>query len=142
MVSWPLVAHSLSRVIPSMSGIQMSNRTRSGRPRLRAARASLAFSASRTWWPSSRRISDNNSRIPISSSTTSIWLIVLTELHVRGKSLHLDPRLGERQQDADLGATAGNIGNLDTAVVLFDDLLDDRQTQTRPLGFGSYIRLE
>ena len=35
MVSWPLVAHSLSSEMPSVSGIQMSSSTRSGRTRLR-----------------------------------------------------------------------------------------------------------
>jgi hypothetical protein len=35
MVSRPVVDHSLSRVTPSVSGIQMSSSTRSGRVRLR-----------------------------------------------------------------------------------------------------------
>ena len=48
MVSWPLVAHSLSRVIPSLSGIQMSNKTMAGRVWLRSLRASPAFSAKAT----------------------------------------------------------------------------------------------
>jgi hypothetical protein len=73
MLSWPLAPHSLSSVMPSVSGIQMSSRTRSGRPASRAARASAAFSASWTSWPSSRRISESSSRIPTSSSTTSIF---------------------------------------------------------------------
>ena len=48
MVSWPLAAHSFSSVMPSVSGIQMSSSTRSGRPRLRSRRASPALSASMT----------------------------------------------------------------------------------------------
>ena len=48
MVSSPALAHSLSSVMPSVSGIQMSSSTRSGRAWLRNARASAAFSASRT----------------------------------------------------------------------------------------------
>ena len=72
IVSCPLAAHSLSSVMPSVSGIQMSSSTRSGRPRSRRRRASLALSASSTWWPSSARISESSSRMPISSSTTRI----------------------------------------------------------------------
>ena len=41
MVSWPFAAHSLSRVMPSVSGIQMSSSTRSGRSAARSARAAL-----------------------------------------------------------------------------------------------------
>jgi len=48
IVSMPAVAHSLSSVMPSVSGIQMSSNTRSGRAPLRNARASLAFSANCT----------------------------------------------------------------------------------------------
>ena len=48
MVSSPAAAHSLSSVMPSVSGIQISSSTRSGRAWLRHARAVLAFSASRT----------------------------------------------------------------------------------------------
>ena len=49
MLSWPLAAHSLSSVMPSVSGIQISSSTRSGRPRSRTRRASAALSASATW---------------------------------------------------------------------------------------------
>src|SRR3989454_4118966 len=77
MVSCPLAAHSLSSVIPSVSGIQMSSRTRSGRARSRSRRASPALSATITWCPSSARISDSSSRIPTSSSTTRICAISL-----------------------------------------------------------------
>jgi hypothetical protein len=48
IVSRPLPAHSLSSVMPSVSGIQMSSRTRSGLISLRAERAVCAFSARRT----------------------------------------------------------------------------------------------
>jgi hypothetical protein len=48
MVSWPLAAHSLRSVMPSVSGIQMSSSTRSGRVRSRSLRASPALSASIT----------------------------------------------------------------------------------------------
>ena len=48
MVSKPLPAHSLRSVMPSVSGIQMSSKTRSGRISLRAERAVCAFSARRT----------------------------------------------------------------------------------------------
>ena len=41
IVSWPLAAHSLSSVMPSVSGIQMSSSTRSGRCALAQARARL-----------------------------------------------------------------------------------------------------
>src|SRR5664279_2432285 len=69
MVPWPLIMmtgivscapapHSLSSVMPSTSGIQMSSRTRSGRIRSRQARACAAFSASSTVWPSSEILAD------------------------------------------------------------------------------------
>jgi len=48
MPSWPVAAHSLSSEMPSVSGIQMSSSTRSGRWRSRSRRASPALSASRT----------------------------------------------------------------------------------------------
>ena len=48
MVSSPEPAHSFSSVMPSVSGIQMSSSTRSGRISLRAERAVWAFSARRT----------------------------------------------------------------------------------------------
>ena len=72
MVSKPDDDHSLSSEIPSVSGIQMSSSTRSGRFSLRHLRAADAFSATITLCPSSERISERSSRMPISSSTTSI----------------------------------------------------------------------
>ena len=48
MVRRPLADHSLSNEIPSVSGIQMSSRTRSGRFSARSLRAAAAFSASHT----------------------------------------------------------------------------------------------
>jgi hypothetical protein len=48
MFRCPAACHSLSREMPSVSGIQMSSRTRSGRNSLRTRRAAVAFSASRT----------------------------------------------------------------------------------------------
>ena len=73
MFSKPPADHSLSSEMPSVSGIQMSSSTRSGRISLRIRRASAAFSASETLCPSSDRISERSSRMPISSSTTSIF---------------------------------------------------------------------
>ena len=48
MLSRPLADHSLSSVMPSVSGIQMSSSTRSGRWRSRRLRADAALSASST----------------------------------------------------------------------------------------------
>ena len=48
MMRRALAPHSLSSVMPSTSGIQMSSRTRSGRMRSRQARAWAAFSARST----------------------------------------------------------------------------------------------
>ena len=76
MVNKPADDHSLSSDMPSVSGIQISRRTRSGRFSLRLLRAAAAFSASRTVCPSSARISESNSRMPISSSTTSICAMI------------------------------------------------------------------
>ena len=75
IVSKPAADHSLSSEIPSVSGIQMSSKTRSGRFSARTLRAAAAFSASVTLCPSSARISESSSRMPISSSTTSICAI-------------------------------------------------------------------
>jgi hypothetical protein len=84
MLSWPAADHSLRSVMPSVSGIQMSSSTRSGRAWLRAARAAAAFSASCTSWPSSRRISESSSRMPTSSSTTSIFAIAFRFYAAKG----------------------------------------------------------
>ena len=46
IVNWLLFAHSLSKVIPSQSGIQISSSTKSGRSCNLTARAAAAFSAS------------------------------------------------------------------------------------------------
>ena len=75
IVSRPPADHSLSSEMPSVSGIQMSRRTRSGRISPRTRRASAAFSANETLCPSSDRISESSSRMPISSSTTRIFAI-------------------------------------------------------------------
>ena len=48
MVNKLLFTHSLSKVMPSQSGIQMSNNTKSGRSCNLAARAAAAFSANCT----------------------------------------------------------------------------------------------
>ena len=48
IVSSPEPAHSFRRVMPSVSGIQMSRRTRSGRISRRRLRAVCALSARRT----------------------------------------------------------------------------------------------
>ena len=45
IVSIPFAAHSFNKVMPSVSGIQISSSTRSGRPCPRSSRAWLAFSA-------------------------------------------------------------------------------------------------
>ena len=82
IVSCPLAAHSLSKEMPSVSGIQISRRTRSGRALALSARAAVAFSARRTLCPSSERISDKSSRMPISSSTTSICAMALRQVEL------------------------------------------------------------
>src|SRR5438094_9729151 len=129
MVSCPLAAHSLSSVIPSVSGIQMSSRTRSGRARSRSRRASPALSATITWCPSSARISDSSSRIPTSSSTTRICAISLR-------------RFRQGQQYAHRRAAAGPILDRHAAVVLIDDLLYDRQPEPSAAGLGGDVGLE
>ena len=76
IVNSPPADHSLSSDMPSVSGIQISRSTRSGRLSLRILRAAAACSASQTVCPSSARISESNSRMPISSSTTRICAMV------------------------------------------------------------------
>src|SRR5687768_14267104 len=129
IVSWPLAAHSLSSVMPSVSGIQMSSSTRSGRPRSRKRRASPALSASSTWCPSSARISESSSRMPTSSSTTRICAIAL-----RG--------LGERQQHADRCAAARMVVDRDAAVMLVDNFLHDGQAEAAAALLGGDIGFE
>src|SRR2546428_6543237 len=129
MVSCPLAAHSLSSVMPSESGIQMSSRTRSGRARSRSRRAAPALSATITWCPSSARISDSSSRIPTSSSTTRICAISLR-------------RFRQGQQYAHRRAAAGPILDRHAAVVLIDDLLYDRQPEASAAGLGGDVGLE
>jgi FixJ family two-component response regulator len=85
IVSWPCDAHSFSSVTPSVSGIQMSSSTRSSCSRCRAARAAAAFSAVTTTWPSSERISERSSRMPISSSTTRMLAMGADAAGMRGR---------------------------------------------------------
>src|SRR5262249_47235308 len=105
--------------------------TKSGRARARSERAAVAFSASCTECPSSESISESNSRIPTSSSTTSICAMRLR---------------GERQRDPHRRAASSFLARavLDRhrAVVLVDDALDDREPQPGSLGFGRDVRLE
>src|SRR5256885_13145976 len=129
MVSCPLAAHSLSKVMPSVSGIQMSSRTRAGRARSRSRRASPALSATITWCPSSDRISDSSSRIPTSSSTTRICAISLR-------------RFRQGQQYAHRRAAAGPIFDRHAAVVFIDDLLYDRQPEAGAARLGGGVGLE
>src|SRR5260221_9940453 len=129
MPSWPLAAHSLSSEMPSVSGIQMSSSARSGPWCPRDRGASRAPPAGRTWWPSSARISESSSRIPTSSSTTRICAMA-------------SGRLRHRQQDADRGAPCKPVLDRQLAVVLVDDLLDDRQAEARAARLGGHIGLE
>src|SRR5436309_15888020 len=129
MVSCPLAAHSLSKVMPSVSGIQMSSRTRSGRARSRSRRASPALSATITWCPSSDRISDSSSRIPTSSSTTRICAISLR-------------RFRQGQQYAHRRAAAGPILDRHAAVVLIDVLLYARTPEASAAGLGCDVGLD
>ena len=93
MVRRPEADHSLSRETPSVSGIQMSSRTRSGRSSARTRRALAAFSARRTECPSSARISERSSRMPISSSTTRICAMFSSrKKRVRGMHRQLPRR--------------------------------------------------
>ncbi len=71
----PVDDHSLSRVTPSTSGIHISKSTRSGLFFENDSLACVALSAVTTWWPSSFKISESSSLMPISSSTTNILLI-------------------------------------------------------------------
>ena len=94
IVAWPLIIStgqcnrcrtlsSFRSDTPSVSGIQMSRRIRSNGSVVIKRRAVSAFSAVSTVYPSSERISDRSSRIPISSSTTRIFAIVLEILEIR-----------------------------------------------------------
>src|SRR6266581_2859264 len=105
MVSWPPVAHSFKRVIPSASGIQISSSTRSGRPCARNERAAVAFSASWTECPSSERISDKSSRIPTSSSTTSICAMV--DQAASGSEIRAAAPQGDVLLEVGLNASSG-----------------------------------
>src|SRR5712671_119970 len=115
--------------MPSVSGIQISSSTRSGRCRSRCRRASPALSATETWCPSSARISDSSSRMPTSSSTTSMWAIALS-------------RLRQWQQHAHRGAAAWAVLDGDAAVMLVDDLLHDGEPEAGATRLGCHVRLE
>src|SRR5207344_445835 len=110
-------------------GIQMSSSTRSGRPRSRKRRASPALSASSTWWPSSARISDSSSRMPTSSSTTSICATALR-------------CLGHWQKDGHRRALGNAVLDRELAVVLVDDLLHYCEAQSRAARLGRDIGFE
>ena len=159
MVSRPAVDHSLSSVTPSVSGIQMSSSTRSGRARWRAARASAAFSASSTLWPSSLRISKSRSRMPSSSSTTSMFAMNASLCALQATAAVRGASEGGLICGAAASATAASandnetcapttapstmrFGKFDARAVLVGDFLDDRQAQAGALGLGGDVGLE
>src|SRR5882672_7115903 len=157
-VSCPLDAHSLSSVTPSVSGIQISSRTRSGVSATRSWRATAAFSAVTTAWPSSERISDRSSRMPTSSSTTRMVAIRGARRCRQGMHLHAAgsgnaPARTGRDVCSDRlyhapendgyarAATGGHaaIDELDASSVFVDDFFHHRQTQAGAAGFGCDI---
>src|SRR5574338_860863 len=132
IVSCPLADHSFSSVMPSVSGIQMSSSTRSGRAALRAVRAAEAFSASTMSCPSSLSISKSSSRMPTSSSTMSMFAMGHLSL-VRGC---------EPQADADFGAPGVSVHQADFSTMFVDDLLHHREAEARPTALRREVRLE
>jgi hypothetical protein len=81
IVSSPVAPHSLSSVMPSTSGIQMSSSTRSGRNDSRTSRACAAFSATSTVWPSS--VEDLRQQGP------DAQLVVYNQNRCHARSVHL-----------------------------------------------------
>src|SRR6267143_1371829 len=140
IVSWPLAAHSFSSVTPSVSGIQMSSNTRSGGSAWRIARAEAALSAVMTTWPSSARISERSSRIPISSSTTRMLAMAI------GSNGRLAGRPGPSYpSEYDCHGCSGApeaIDQLDPGIVFVDDFLHHRQSESRSTRLGGHVGLE
>jgi hypothetical protein len=124
MFSWPLAAHSLSRLMPSVSGIQMSSSTRSGRCCVaRCARRGgvlgeqdvvplVAQDLGEQFADADFVVNDEN----LCHFSSSCFLV-----------------FGQPQADADFGATArSRLAEADLAAMLVDDLLDDGQPRPVP----------
>ena len=118
MVSWPLAAHSFSSVMPSVSGIQMSSSTRSGRARSRR-RARVAGVLGEQYLVA---LVGEDLRQQLADAD-----FVVDDQDLR----HGSGRLRERQQHADRSAAARPVLDRHRAVVLVDDLLHDREAEAR-----------
>jgi hypothetical protein len=132
MVSRPLPAHSLSSVMPSMSGIQMSSSTRSG--------ALLARRARRL------RVLRQPHAIALVAQDLEEELadadFVVDDEDLVGGHVPVRSRPPSAADDAHVGAVGLHILHQDAPLVLVDDLLHDREPQARALGLGRDIRLE
>jgi hypothetical protein len=72
---------------PLISGMRRSSRMRSGTTARRRSSASRPFSAVSTRYPARPRVSDQNSRMPLSSSATRIHRLAATTPSVAGAGL-------------------------------------------------------
>src|ERR1035438_10032683 len=104
---------------------------------------SVPFCARVTLNPSVESSSSRPSRISTSSSTTRMSPLVsdgLNGVSVISSGAYRLPRggcnLGERQFDAELGAPAGAVGNLDGTAMLLNDPISHRQPQASALARG------
>src|ERR1035438_7054403 len=104
---------------------------------------SVPFCARVTLNPSLESSSSRPSRISTSSSTTRMSPLVsdgLNGVSVISSGAYRLPRggcnLGERQFDAELGAPAGAVGNLDGTAMLLNDPISHRQPQASALARG------
>ena len=143
MVAWPLImitgmssmpceAHSLSRLTPSVSGIQMSSNTRSGRMRRRARacavfgqfdRVSFVVKDFRQEFANTDFVVNHQD----SGHKASTYCVAALSFSCAVASIVSAPG-ASRQQDGNPRAAVLAVGKVDPAAMFFNDLAHDRQS--------------
>src|SRR5215469_3200051 len=131
----------------SLPWSQMSSTTSVGRRVRIAASASVLVAASRVSYPSSLRTPQISARMSASSSTTRMSC-AMGALPFDAFSFVSfgfigfgDTRIAAHEQQRHARAATGTIIEAQLAAVVFHDLLDDRQTETRAAGARGDVRL-
>ena len=124
IVSRPAAAHSLSSVMPSVSGIQMSSSTRSGRiPRAGSARVCGVLGQPHAVALVAQDLEEQLADADFVVDDEDLVRRASRGLHGGG--------LREGQDDAHVGAVGLHVLDHDATVVLVDDLLHDREPEAR-----------
>src|SRR4030042_3104284 len=131
MVSCEIALIFFNVEIPSNLGIRISMRIKSKISFSISFNTSSPFGANDTLYPSFLSIISKNSLMLCSSSATNILSFNIFSLNLIGG-----------QKDGKRGALSHLTIHFDDSVVIFNDFMNDRQTQPRPGFLGCKKRLE